>query len=510
MLRIGLPVLGLLALLAVSARAEDETPGSRLVHVNVAGLSLSLPDGWSAKQTQEAVLDLEKGTAHVWFRAAPEERGQGLESLGRLADQNARDSNAKVAPRPERWKVVGQPAGGRLEYLEHRSRKIYGVLPPAAGQAFHVEAHMPASDEAARKDVLAILASVDVTPYEHPKRHVGLNGQWTASLGTNWVLDLADEEHAEWTVVKQGDGPARVRVFATPTDKTSDDGVLRVVAAMGHVLPKQIGVEGLPESIDYRKRDGVQSGALDATKLAAGNSVQVLRAFATVKEGAPELVGPTVFLGGFELGNQTIVAWVDGTMENGPARLGALLASLTIEDGAQPGPRKQAKPAGPDRFTKPGVPPVRFALPAGWTLQNVTKPMRAAEFVPAKELLGIVYFFGKGQGGSWEANKTRWTSAAQWKLDGDPVINKIEPAPGIVIHTVELFGAHSAGRMGAPHAPAGHGDPHAAVESAQRGFMAYIQVEGGPLTVKLVGPQDKMKRVAPAVRKWLKSFRLAE
>ncbi len=510
MLRLALPTLALLGLLAVTALAEDDTPLTRPVHVNAAGLSLALPDGWEAKQTLDAVLELEKGHAKVWFRAAPEERGQGLVSLQRLADQNARDANAKIAPRPAKWKVGGQPAGGRFEYVEHGSRKFYGVLPPGTGQAFHMEANLPASDDALQKEVVAILASVNVTPYQHPERHVGLNGQWTASLGANWILDIADEQHAEWTAVKQGDGPARVRVFALPTDRTSVDNLLRVVSAMSHAIPLVTGPKGLPERLEYRKRDGVQSGALDATKLAGDTTVQALRARARVSEGAAELIGPMISLAGFELGAQTIVVWVDGTAENGPARLSAILASLEITDGAAPGPRKEALPSGPDRFTNPGVPPVRFALPAGWTLENVKKPMRAAEFVPAEGLLGVVYFFGKGQGGSWEANKTRWTGSRQWKLDGDPVINKLEPAEGITVHTVELFGTHKAGRMSAPHAPAGHGDPHAAGKGGQRGFMAYIDVEGGPLTIKLVGPLDKMKRIAPAMRKWLKSLRLAE
>ena len=505
MSRILLPLVTLLVLVPSLAHGEDEPLETRPLHICEAGLSLAIPEGWSAKSSLDTVLDMKKGNARVWFRAAPEETGQGLANLDRMAAQVARDSKAKVRPRPQRWKVGGQPAGGRLEYIAHGSRKIYGVLPPAAGKAFHVEAYMPASDGALRREVHAILASVDVRPYEHAKRHVGLNGLFTAELPDTWKLEEANEAHAVWWNPKHGDGPVRIRLFVDATDTSHEDPKLRAVSGMASAIRHLVSVKGHPEKIDFRKREGIQSGELEALSLRDGTQVQALRAFARTTEGAPEHIGPVIALAGFELGALTVVAWVDVTDANHVEHLDLALQTLAVREGVDPGQRKQAAAAGPDRFTKAGAPPVRFTLPAGWTLKNVTKPMRAAEFVPAKGLEGVVYFFGKGQGGTWEQNKQRWTSSGQWKLDGDPVINKLAPAEGITVHTLELFGSHKAGRMGA-----GHGDPHAAANEGQRGFMAYIEVEGGPLTVKLVGPQDKMKRVAPALRKWLGSFRLAD
>ncbi|MFI5312289.1 MAG: hypothetical protein ACHQQ3_13700 [Gemmatimonadales bacterium] len=67
----------------------------------------------------------------------------------------------------------------------------------------------------------------------------------------------------------------------------------------------------------------------------------------------------------------------------------------------------------------------RTVVPPGWTTRAPASTMRLAEFVipasgatPGAEV--VVYFFGKGQGGSVESNLTRWKGQFSTP-DGSPV-----------------------------------------------------------------------------------------
>src|ERR1041385_8869059 len=71
----------------------------------------------------------------------------------------------------------------------------------------------------------------------------------------------------------------------------------------------------------------------------------------------------------------------------------------------------------------------RAAVPAGWTARTPASTMRLAEFVVppkngARAAEVIVYFFGKGQGGSVPANLTRWKGQFS-NPDGSPVSEKV-------------------------------------------------------------------------------------
>jgi hypothetical protein len=66
----------------------------------------------------------------------------------------------------------------------------------------------------------------------------------------------------------------------------------------------------------------------------------------------------------------------------------------------------------------------RTTVPAGWTSRAPSSTMRLAEYTisangsPAADV--VVYFFGKGQGGSVESNLARWKSQFSTP-DGSPV-----------------------------------------------------------------------------------------
>lgn len=50
------------------------------------------------------------------------------------------------------------------------------------------------------------------------------------------------------------------------------------------------------------------------------------------------------------------------------------------------------------------------AVPSGWTAKAPSSSMRLAEYVAPGATEVVVYYFGKGQGGSPEANLERWKS----------------------------------------------------------------------------------------------------
>lgn len=132
--------------------------------------------------------------------------------------------------------------------------------------------------------------------------------------------------------------------------------------------------------------------------------------------------------------------------------------------------------------------------------------MRAAEYGlegdPQAEL--GVFYFGPDQGGSVDANITRWLGQFA-QADGSDTKNKAirEQANfgGVPVTTIEVTGAFSGG-MAMPGAPA----PGAIADAMLLGAIA--NGPQGPVFFKLTGPRASVERARGAFRALLESLRV--
>jgi hypothetical protein len=119
-----------------------------------------------------------------------------------------------------------------------------------------------------------------------------------------------------------------------------------------------------------------------------------------------------------------------------------------------------------------------WTAPSGWTSKGPA-PMRAATYTVG-DAECVVYFFGQGQGGSVEANMTRWKG--QFTVNG-------QPAPGkTAAKTIHTLNANTLDITGAY---AGMGGPNMAPlapKADYRMLAAIVEGPGGNIFVKFTGP----------------------
>ncbi|MGE0708742.1 MAG: hypothetical protein AB7N76_21290 [Planctomycetota bacterium] len=142
---------------------------------------------------------------------------------------------------------------------------------------------------------------------------------------------------------------------------------------------------------------------------------------------------------------------------------------------------------------------VRFVAPdPSWQLSPPSSGMRAAEFhLPPAGQQGegptvVVYHFGKGQGGSVDANFQRW--AAQFEAEGQPVRGE-RKAGGLICHTLALQGTYAAETR-----------PGSGQRVRKEGWAlraAVIEGADGPYFVKLIGPTSAVKAQEKAFEAFL-------
>ena len=124
-------------------------------------------------------------------------------------------------------------------------------------------------------------------------------------------------------------------------------------------------------------------------------------------------------------------------------------------------------------------------VPADWIASEPSSGMRLLQFrVPAADDAGaaelVVYYFGPGQGGSLEANLSRWIS--QFSSDDGPVEPVITPLTGQLPATlVELTGSYA---RGVGVGPVGDALPN------QTLLAAVVETPRGNLYPQLYGPTD--------------------
>ncbi len=130
---------------------------------------------------------------------------------------------------------------------------------------------------------------------------------------------------------------------------------------------------------------------------------------------------------------------------------------------------------------------LRWTPPAGWKSEG-TAPMRAATYeVPptAGDTEGtdcVVYFFGRGQGGTVQANMERWSDQFK-RPDGKPADAKIErrTVHDLPVTAIDVSGEYSG--MGGPMAT------EKALKPDYRLLGAIIENPGGNVFLKFTGPE---------------------
>lgn len=138
-----------------------------------------------------------------------------------------------------------------------------------------------------------------------------------------------------------------------------------------------------------------------------------------------------------------------------PAAESAPAAAPAATNPAAPAPRTMAPaPPGPEAW-RPSDDPKRAQFlgleapkPATWIEHPPSSAMRAANYtVPGRDgneaAHIVVYYFGRGQGGTVEQNISRWQGQFRPHDDGtpvEPVITRFE-ADGMPVTLVELAGA---------------------------------------------------------------------
>ncbi len=123
-------------------------------------------------------------------------------------------------------------------------------------------------------------------------------------------------------------------------------------------------------------------------------------------------------------------------------------------------------------------------VPASWQAQPPSSQYRLAQYrVPggAGDAEVVVFYFGKGQGGSVAANVARWSSQFT-SADGRPVTptTQMLSIGDVPVTVVELHGTYA---RGVGVGPQGQGRP------GQTLLVAVVETPDGNITIQLHGPQ---------------------
>lgn len=150
-------------------------------------------------------------------------------------------------------------------------------------------------------------------------------------------------------------------------------------------------------------------------------------------------------------------------------------------------------------------PTLRYKVPAGWVEEERSSSMRVAQYkLPRKEgdtedASLVLYYFGKGQGGSAAANVERWASQMQ-QADGSKakITEESFTANGLKVTVVDGTGTYVA-----ETAP---GSGEFLNKPGFRMRAAVIETPNGSYYVKLVGPEKTVTQWNEAFVSYLKSF----
>lgn len=141
-------------------------------------------------------------------------------------------------------------------------------------------------------------------------------------------------------------------------------------------------------------------------------------------------------------------------------------------------------------------------VPPAWQAQPPASNFRLAQYrVPgaAGDAECVVFYFGKGQGGSVAANIERWRSQFTG-ADGKGVTPKTQvlTVNGLPATMVELNGTYA---RGVGTGPQGEGRPNQSL------LVAVIETEQGNVTVQLHGPRDTVAAQRKGFEALVRGFR---
>lgn len=151
---------------------------------------------------------------------------------------------------------------------------------------------------------------------------------------------------------------------------------------------------------------------------------------------------------------------------------------------------------------------LKFDVPQGWVSKPPASSMRVAEFsLPkaagdAEDAAATIYFFGAGQGGTVEANLTRWMDQMA-QPDGAPSKNVAKTttltAHSLTITVVDVPGTYTAEMS--PGSADHFNKPNFRLKAA------VVETPGGLYYVKVTGPQKTIARWDESLTTFLKSLR---
>jgi hypothetical protein len=142
----------------------------------------------------------------------------------------------------------------------------------------------------------------------------------------------------------------------------------------------------------------------------------------------------------------------------------------------------------------------KTTVPAGWTARAPSSTMRLAEYtIPSVNGEVVVYFFGKGQGGTVPANLARWKGQFSTP-DGSspPEVVTRDSSATFPITFVEYRGTYARG--------VGVGDASQA-KAGQMLFAGIAETPRGTLFVQMFGPIDGVATQREAFKTFLKSLK---
>src|SRR6185312_5269339 len=131
-----------------------------------------------------------------------------------------------------------------------------------------------------------------------------------------------------------------------------------------------------------------------------------------------------------------------------------IVSGCSKNSGLAPGSSAAPSSQASAQPQQPVAGELRFKVPEGWAVEKPTSEMRFAQYkLPkaageADDGLLIVYYFGKGQGGTPEANIERWINQVK-QPDGSPSKDKAKidtlTVNGLHVTTLDLLGNYSGG-----------------------------------------------------------------